>query len=98
MRRAWHLSAITPLRLGVAGIEPGTIGDGLALLRSPRAEPRAVRATGEISIRIVAGDAFDVALDTHLALQLDPMKQQGRARVGCKLAALAAGVVRIEGE
>ena len=49
----------------------------------------------EVGIAFFGADALDHALNTHHALQLDPMELQGGKRVASQLVALAAGIVGV---
>ena len=63
---------------------------------APRRESQ--RAGREVGVGLRRGNLADSSLDAHLALQLDPMKEQRRLRAHGELAALAALVVGVEDE
>src|SRR5271166_3563645 len=74
------------------------IGNHLALARCPGAQPRAGRAALEVGVGFLDRGPHDRPFDPNLPLQIVPVENQGRVRVGIELAALAALVVREEDE
>ena len=89
---------ILAIEFASAGFELHAIGYDFALLRGPGAQPGAGRAALEVGVGFLGRDALDRPFDPHLALQVVPVENEGRARVGRQLAPLAALVVREEGE
>src|SRR5260370_40500337 len=80
----------------LAGFKHLAAFDHFTLLRRPRAYSRSKRARREIRIAFFRTCLDDGALDTHLALGFDPVKQQTRARAAREFVTFAAEVVREE--
>src|SRR5690606_4510098 len=92
VRRPRWLVAVAIARGVLAGFEFGA-GDGLALLRRPRAQARAERPALIIGVGFFGRHALDAAFDAHLAFQRLPEEQQRGARIGQQVGALAPFVV-----
>src|SRR5271157_864431 len=79
-----------------AGFQDLAIGNHLALARGPSAQPGAGRPALEVGVGFLDPDPRDRPFEPNLPLQIVPVENQRRVRVGLELAALAALVVREE--
>src|SRR4051812_3400 len=61
-----------------------------ALRRGPRPEFGAIRPAPKVDVRLLGRDLLNAPLDPHLALELVPIEDKRRTRVGIELASLAA--------
>src|ERR1700687_2986878 len=82
----------------LAGFKHLSAFDHFTLLRRPRAYPRSKRARREIRIAFFRTCLDDGALDTHLALEFDPVKQQTRGGGAREVVDFAGEGVREEHE
>jgi hypothetical protein len=98
MRRARRVLAVALGHGLLARFERRAAVDHRALFGRPRTDARAERARREIAVAFVGAGFLDPAFDAHLALELDPVEQQRRVRMGGEVAALAAFVIGKEDE
>jgi hypothetical protein len=106
--RAEHVAAPVGRRLELladAAAEPLDRGlehvsglHDLALMRHGRRETRSEGTSSEVPVRLLHVEAFDVALDPHLAAQLIPVEEQRRPRILRQLAAFTALEAGVEDE
>src|SRR5476649_195836 len=85
-------------QFALAGLKHSAAFDHFTLLRRPRAYSRSKRARREIRIAIFRTCLDDGALDTHLAFEFNPVKQQARGGVAREFMTLAAEVIREKNE
>ena len=79
--------------LFVAGQEVVAGGDFGALVRDPGADAASAGTTVEVGRGFLDGEFFNRANDFDLALEVNPGKEEGGARIGGEVLAFAAGVV-----
>src|SRR5262249_2933386 len=68
------------------------------LVRRPSPEPRPAAASREVGVGLLGAQSLDRALEPDLAIQRLPQHGERRAGILSELAALAALVVRVEGD
>src|SRR5471030_458791 len=85
-------------QFALAGFKHLAAFDHFTLLRRPRAYSRSKRARREIRVAFFRACLDDGTLDTHLALEFDPVKQQTCGGVAREFMTLAAEVIREEYE
>src|SRR5471032_1935921 len=81
-------------QFALAALKHRAAFDHFTLLRRPRAYSRSKRARREIRIAIFRTCLDDGTLDTHLAFEFDPVKQQTRGGVAREFMTYAAEVIR----
>ncbi len=95
MRRPGRIEQKLRAVFGSIGYQHAAAADDLALRTGPGTNPGVKRAAGKVSIAFLGADLFDTAFDAHHALELHPVKLQGREWIACQLPSLAAVVIGV---